>query len=103
MATNRASGERLRGAAAVSTTAASATAANARAFRRPAPVYRVEHQPDHLGGEEEQLGPVRQADEQIETAEDSDRSDNRCRRRAKLAFGIGLTPAQRKHDRADGN
>src|SRR4029079_10095517 len=76
-ATNSASGERRGGEPAAS----SATAARARPLSRPAAVDRVEHKADHLRRQEEQLSAVRKADEEIEAAEDSNRSDDPGERR----------------------
>src|SRR5690349_11736039 len=64
-----------------------------RPLRRAAAVDRVEDQADHLSADEEQLGAARQADEQIDAAEDSAEADDPRQRRAELALGVGLAAA----------
>ena len=53
-----------------------------RPLRGAAAVDRVEEEADHLRRHEEDLRAVRQADEQVEAAEDSDRPDKRRQRRS---------------------
>src|SRR4029078_3728518 len=50
---------------------ATASAMGTPPLRRPAAVDEIEHDPDRLRGEEENLGTVRQANEQIKAAENS--------------------------------
>ena len=56
---------------------------------------------DDVGAEEPDLGPLRQAVEQIEAAEDRDDSDRPGERRAELARRVGFAAAHHQH--ADGD
>src|SRR5689334_814822 len=80
--------------------AGSGTASGARPIRGAAAVHEIEQQPDCLRTEEENLGAVRQADEQVEAAENSHRSYDWRSGRPELALAIGLALPERQHRRA---
>src|SRR4030095_16912746 len=70
-------------------------------LRSPAAIDRIKQESDRLGGKEEQLRTVRQADEQVEAPQDADRGDQRSRGRAELALGVGFSAAKHEHRGAD--
>src|SRR5690348_936222 len=77
--------------------ASSATDANSRPLRRPAAVDRIKHEADDLRRHEEQLGPVRKADEEVKAAEDSDGPDDGGRGGAELPLRLRLAAAKDEH------
>src|SRR4051812_14468391 len=81
------------GAAAVAINASS----RPRPLRRAAAVNRIEDEADHLRADEEQLGAGRQADEEIDAADDPAHPNHPGERRAELALGMRLAAAKNEH------
>src|SRR3546814_2046745 len=65
-------------------------------------VEHVDGQPHDVRRQEEELRPLRQADEQVDAAADRDRADQPVERRPELARRIGFAPAHRSEERRVG-